>query len=317
MSKTQPRLGRGLSSIIGPVARRIEPAMPHEPVVPAGAPLSADAPDAGRVVMIELTRIVPNPHQPRTHFDETRLHELAASIRSAGVLQPVVVRPAASGGFELVAGERRWRAAKLVGLASIPAIVRAISDSESCELALIENLQREDLGPIERAQGYQRYLQTFQTSVEALAARLGESRSNITNYLRLLRLPEEIQSALGDGALGMGQARAIAGILDTHRQLAIARMAIRRNLSARQVEALARAGDSEPTSAEALSSGAGHTRVGEVRHVAELERELSAAVGMLVEVKPGRKKNSGSVTIRYTTIEEFERVADCLRRSGA
>jgi ParB family chromosome partitioning protein len=221
------------------------------------------------------------------------------------VLQPVLLRRGDDGMFELVAGERRWRAAEIAGLDSIPAIVREFSDAQSFETALIENLQREDLAPLERARAYQQLVDTYGSSVEDIAQRLGESRSNVVNYLRLLALSNEIQELISTGDLGMGQARAIAGISNPQQQLAIARLAIRRNLSVRQVETLAKR-----TPAGQASTARAQRAIDP--HLADVEQALSKAVGLPVKLFPGKKKNSGRVVIRYDSLEEFDRIAETI-----
>lgn len=279
-----PRLGKGLSAIVGPAAK------------PAPA-------NDGPSREIPLSAIRPNPNQPRREFDETALSELSNSIRINGVLQPVLVRPLPDGQFELVAGERRWRASQRAGKTSIPAIVRELTDQQSLEIALIENLQRQDLGTLERAEGYQRYLDLFGGSVEQLAVRLGESRPNLVNYLRLLKLPNEVRHLLTNGEIGMGHARAIAGVADAQRQVAIARLAIRRNLSVRQVETMCREVPAAP------SGNRDGLPTGSVRHMEHVAEQLSRAIGMPVQVITGKRKNSGRVIITYNSIEDFDRLA--------
>jgi ParB family chromosome partitioning protein len=303
MPKSTPRLGRGLSAIIGP--RTVSHFPPRVAAASDAPPLPTD------IRHVAIDAIVPNPRQPRLPFDDAGLKELAASIRANGIIQPVLLRSAQAGRYELVAGERRWRAAKLAGLDSIPAVVRELSDAQSLELALVENLQREELGPLERAGGYQEYLHTFGASVEQLADRLGESRANVANYLRLLRLPTEIQQLITAGHLEMGQARALLGIDDPQRQLAIARLAGRRNLSVRQVERLARG--SQTGAAEPRSPGPR----ARAKHLGDIERALTRALGLPVALQPGKKKNSGRVVIRYKNLDEFDRIAERLGGSSS
>lgn len=337
VSKPTPnRLGRGLNSLLGnrlaqapeapdnAVSRETAFAeRPHSGAQP-GAPGSEAADTAGPdnrvsretelagagvrtdVRMVSIAELYPNPRQPRTHFADPALEELADSIRAKGVLQPIMVRPRAVGGFELVAGERRWRASRMAGLTEIPAVVRSLSDSEAVELALIENLKREDLTPIERSRAYQQYMAEFGLSVERLAERLSESRASVANYLRLLKLDPEILTLLGAGELGMGQARALAAVDDRQRQLALARLAIRRNLSTRQVEALTRgdgAGTKETNNDVSRETGLS-------RHLRDLERRLGKALGVAVRLVPGRGKNSGRILIPYGNLDEFERILE-------
>jgi ParB family transcriptional regulator, chromosome partitioning protein len=294
MSKPVPRLGKGLSAIIGPRTA--------SGFVPTAA--AHDLADRTLVKEIPIESIQPNPQQPRTHFDESALQSLADSIRANGLLQPVIVRPSADGRYELVAGERRWRAARLAGLARIPATVRSLSDQDSLAIALLENLQREDLGPLERAAGYRNYMETFAVSADQLADRLGESRANVANYLRLLKLQDEIQQMLSNGQLGMGQARALASVDDTQRQLALARLVARRNLSVRQVEDLARRAPA-PQAETAPPSGVR-------QHLGEVEQAFTRALGVRVALIPGRKKNAGRIVIQYDTLDEFDRIAERL-----
>ena len=290
MSKDTPRLGRGLNAIVGR----------HSGLAPDQS-IGVDNPDNVRQVALDC--ITPNPRQPRRSFDDAAMDELARSIRAKGMLQPIIVRPIGAGRFELVAGERRLRAAKLAAMQVVPAFVRSLSDAESLEIAMIENLQREDLSPLERAAGYQRYIDTFNVSIEELAKRLSESRATISNYLRLLRLRPEVHALIGAGQLGMGQARAIAGIADQERQLAVARLAARRNLSVRQVEALARRDGPPPRPQAAPARTADH-------HYKDVAAALSKQLGLRVSLWPGKKKNSGRIVIHYNELEEFDRVAE-------
>jgi ParB family transcriptional regulator, chromosome partitioning protein len=296
MSKPTNRLGRGLSALI--------------PSAPTPRPAQPDV--AGGVVVreIPLDQIAQNPRQPRSTFHDATLQELAESIRTRGVLQPVIVRPATGGQYELVAGERRLRAAKLANLTTIPAVIHELADPDALEIALVENLQREDLAPLERAAAYQQYLDTFGGTIDDLAAKLSESRANVSNYLRLLKLRPEICYMLGSGDLAMGQARAIAAIDDPERQLAIAKLAVRRNLSVRQVEELARAG-SESAEQRAVAE---RPRV-EDRNRENVAQELSRVTGLRVRLLAGRKKNSGRVVISYNSLEEFDALAK--RLTGA
>jgi len=292
MAKSEPRLGRGLTSLIRPQS-------PAAPAIPAEPP-SAAAVAGPREIPTEAIRA--NAAQPRKKFDDAPLQELAASIRTHGILQPLIVR-ARGDGFELIAGERRLRAARLAGLPTVPAIVKNANDSVSLEIALIENLQREDLTTLERARAYQQYLDTFGGQVDRLAERLGESRSNVANYLRLLTLSPAVQELLASGELGMGQARALIGVPDTAKQLALARMVVRRNLSVRQVESLVKAdGDPGAKAPARTAQTTGHLR--------DVERGLSKALGVSVSLRAGRKKNSGQIVIRYNSLEEFDRIAE-------
>lgn len=300
MAKSSPRLGKGLNALIGP-----RPSTPfrrqHAPIA-STAPDNADG-DEPRLRDLAIDSVRPNKNQPRIRINEDALAELAASIKQSGVLQPILVRPVGDDQYELIAGERRWRAANQAGLDSVPAIVHEASEAEAFELALIENLQREDLDPLERATAYQQLIDTANLTVDAVAARLGESRANIYNYLRLLRLGGDVQALIASGDLAMGQARAIAGIDNPQRQLAVARMAVRRNLSVRQVEELAKEPRRNASTEHSAPSAAEH-------HFADIAGSLSKALGLSVVMQPGKKKNSGRVVIRYNSLEEFDRIAE-------
>ncbi len=293
MSKPTQRLGRGLSTLVG---SRPTAAIPPTDVT--------DSDRDEHTVDVPVDAIRVNPRQPRTVFDDQALEGLAESIKTHGLMQPVVVRPLGNGRYELIAGERRWRACRLAGVTSVAAAVRKCSDAEALELALVENLQREDLNPIERAMAYRTYIDEMRVTAEVLATRTAQSRANIANYLRLLNFGDEIRAMVNDGQLGMGQARAIAGISDAQRQLAVARMAVRRNLSVRQVERLATG--SQPVRAK--EDGAS----GAERHQSEVEAALSKSLGMAVKLHSGRRKNSGRVVIHYKDLEEFDRIAQRL-----
>jgi ParB family transcriptional regulator, chromosome partitioning protein len=288
MSKPNVRLGKGLSALIAP----------RVPVSQPAAPIPAEPPGT-----IPVTSVHPNPKQPRKDFDEPSIAQLADSIRAKGVLQPIIVRPLPQGQYEIIAGERRLRAAKLAGLERIPATIRQVTDGESLEIALIENLQREDLNPIERAAAYREYLETFQCTVDQLATRLAESRPNISNYLRLLELSEPVRKMLAAGELSMGHARAIASISEPERQLALALLCVRRNLSVRQVEALAKRGDEQPPKAESRNPLRD-------RHLGDVEQVLGRELGLPVKLYPGRKKNSGRLVIKYRSLDEFDLIAN-------
>jgi ParB family transcriptional regulator, chromosome partitioning protein len=308
MSKSPSRLGRGLNALISNREHSATPAAAH---APAAVPAAHGVADGPHIRSIPVDRITPNRHQPRTTFNDATIRELADSIKANGVLQPIVVRSAADGAFELVAGERRWRAATLAGLTTVPAVVRDLTDAQSFEIALIENLQREDLGPLERAAAYQHYLDTFGGTIEDLGQRLSESRANISNYLRILKLRPEICYMIGAGELGMGQARAIAGIADPQRQLALANLAARRNLSVRQVEELTRQASETTTEAEAERAPSEET-LGRRHHFRDLEAALSKGLGMRVRVFPGKKKNSGRIVVAYNNLSEFDALAERL-----
>ncbi|HEX2063543.1 MAG TPA: ParB/RepB/Spo0J family partition protein [Acidimicrobiales bacterium] len=271
-------------------------------------PPEVDRADAGPALRdLPLTSITPSSFQPRRQFDEEGLASLAASIRELGVLQPVLVRPGQSGGFELVAGERRWRAAKRAGLQTIPALVRDVGDDTSLEQALVENLHREDLNPLEEAAAYQQLLEDFHLTHEELAARVGKSRAAITNTLRLLQLPPGIQRLVADGQLAEGHARALLGTPDRAFQEALAKRAVTEGLSVRAVEEAVR---SRNQLGERLASAddAAPRPVRRLRPpgLLELEELLSTHLDTRVKVEMGAKK--GRVVIDFSTLEDLERL---------
>ncbi|HVC54345.1 MAG TPA: ParB/RepB/Spo0J family partition protein [Stellaceae bacterium] len=281
-AKRQP-LGRGLAALFGEAGAR-----------PAGAPGGA------RSVPIEAIR--PSPFQPRRHFAEAELEGLAQSIREKGIVQPLLVRPVADAAadFELIAGERRWRAAQRVGLHEVPVVIRPFSDAEAIEIALVENLQREDLSALEEAEAYSRLVREYGRSQASLAAAVGKSRSHIANTLRLLALPEPVRRSLDDGALSAGHARALLGTPDP---AALALEVVRRGLNVRATEALVRrraaAKPARPTSPRDADTLA-------------LERELATALGLRVSLSP--KRRGGSLTVHYTSLDQLDRVLALLRR---
>ncbi|HVN51733.1 MAG TPA: ParB/RepB/Spo0J family partition protein [Acidimicrobiales bacterium] len=247
----------------------------------------------------------PNPNQPRTYFDEEALVSLTASVAAVGVLQPVLVRPAEGGRFELIAGERRWRAAKRAGLQTIPALVRTVADADSLEQALVENLHREDLNPLEEAAAYQQLMEDFGLTQEQVANRVGKSRSAVTNTLRLFQLPPSVQKLVAERKLSAGHARALLGSPDRLFQETTARRAVAEELSVREVEELVRQhvdADQEPTEEPASRPAASLRPAGLV----ELEELLSAHLDTRVSVTMGAKR--GRVVVDFATIEDLERI---------
>jgi ParB family chromosome partitioning protein len=293
-------LGKGLSSII------------------PGAELTDTGSTQGAVLLdIPVASVSPNPHQPRVHFDEETLSELSASIAEMGVLQPILVRPLDDGAFELIAGERRWRAAQRAGLTTIPAVIRMTDDVSSVEQALVENLHRQDLTALEEAAAYQQLLDEFSLTHDQIATRVGKSRSAITNSLRLLGLPPAVQRLLADGQLSAGHARALLGTPDRTRQEQLAREAAAGGWSVRMVEDAVRADtvgspeavpstdhESEPEPVD----GAGLTPATRLRPpgLLELEHLLAEHLDTRVSVQMTAKK--GRVTIEFADLEDLERI---------
>ncbi len=281
-------LGRGLSSLLGEVQQE--------------APVDGAQPVRGGVQLIPIASIEPHLGQPRRHFDEEALAELADSIRGRGVIQPIVVRPH-GGRYQIVAGERRWRAAQKARLHEIPAIVREFDDAETLEIALIENIQRRDLNAIEEAQGYKRLLEEYGHTQEALARLVHKSRSHVANLLRLLELPDAVQEMVATGALSMGHARALIGAPDPE---ALAAEVVRRGLSVRETEKLVRAGKPRQ-----LRMGGIEVK-GAAADLAALERQLSDMIGLKVGIKHSPK--GGTVTLAYSSLDQLDMI--CQRLSG-
>lgn len=297
-------------------------------LIPAGETGDDNDGDAPRLEELALDAIVPNPHQPRAHFDEESLSELAASIREIGVLQPILVRPT-DNGYEILAGERRWRAARRAGLAVIPAVVRTTDDLGSVERALIENLHRQDLTPLEEAAAYQQLVEDFEFTHEQVASRVGKSRSAITNTLRLMSLPPSIQHFLADGRLSAGHAKALLGTPDRAFQEQLARRAAAEAWSVRAVEEAVRdrsAGLSpvldapEPevegsagTPAERGTQRA-HSRL-RAPGLLELEELLADRLSTKVAVSMGAKR--GKLVIDFADLEDLERLYHLMSGSDA
>ena len=276
-------LGRGLGALI-----------PTEVVV-------GDRPSA--LLEVPVVAIRANPHQPRTSFDEESLAALTASVREVGVLQPVLIRQTGEGAYELIAGERRWRAAKRAGLPTIPAIVREVSDHGRVEQALIENLHRQDLGPLEEAGAYQQLIEDFGLTHEQLSVRVSKSRAAITNALRLFQLPPAVQKLVADNQLTAGHARALLGTPDRAFQEALGRRAVAEELSVRAVEEAVKArNELGGASPDRVTAGSKLRPPG----VLELEELLSSHLDTRVRVHLGTKR--GRVTIDFATLEDLERI---------
>ena len=254
---------------------------------------------------VPISSLVPNSFQPRKHFDEEQLASLTASIRELGVLQPVLVRPAEDDRYELVAGERRWRAAKRAGLQTIPALVRDVGDDASLEQALVENLHRQDLNPLEEGAAYQQLIEDFHLTHEELATRVGKSRAAVSNTLRLFQLPPTIQRLVAEGQLAEGHARALLGTPDRAFQEALAKRTVSQGLSVRAVEEAVRARNELGEPAAGGADG-GPTRRLRPPGLLELEELLSRHLDTRVKVDMGAKK--GRVLVEFASLEDLERI---------
>jgi len=282
---TKPRgLGRGLDALLGGAA----PARGEE-----------------ELVQLPVEAVRPGKYQPRTRIDEASLAELADSIRARGVIQPIVVRPAGDSAYEILAGERRWRAARMAGLARIPAVVRDVTDDAALGIGLIENIQREDLSPLEEASGLKRLIDEFRLTHEEVARAIGRSRAGVTNLLRLLELAAPVQALLQEGKIDMGHARALLA-LSKQRQIELAHRIAQKGLSVREAERLVNqaAGPARPAHRGAARADADTRR---------LQEELSETLGASVRIKP-RRGGRGSVVIDYASLDELQGLLRKLRR---
>ena len=298
-------LGRGLNALFGDAAV-------EAPVLATPGSAARAAPVAGDSVQhIPVGAIRPLPGQPRRHFDETAIAELADSIGLRGLLQPIIVRRAPDGdGYQLVAGERRWRAAQRAGLHQIPALVRELDDAATYEIALVENIQRQDLNAIEEASAYRRLIEDFGHNQEALAKLVGKSRSHVANLMRLLDLPASVQELVGDGSLAMGHARALIGVDDAE---AIARRVAEEGLSVRAVEALVRAGKGGDAPRQAPLENKSMDVVGRDPDIVEVERHLSELLGIGVAIQYAGE-GKGALTLKFATLDQLDMI--CQRFSG-
>jgi ParB family chromosome partitioning protein len=305
--KEKPRhLGRGLEAIFSPIIFG-----PAEDEPASGGPLPVVAsnfpPDKelrASLKEISVDAISPNPYQARTVWNEQELKDLAESIKANGVLQPIIVRPLGPG-YQLIAGERRFRAAQLVSLTTIPALVRQATDEQMLEWALIENIHRTNLNPIERAKAYQNYISTFSLTQAEAAERLGEDRSVIANYLRLLDLPAEIKQMLAEGELTAGHARAILALPTDELRRKLANRAMAGRLSVRDVERLV----------QKYLVGTGEARTAlrsKPAHILDLERKLSSQLGTKVTIETRKKGQRGRIIIEFYSLDEFDGITERL-----
>jgi len=278
-------LGRGLDALLG-----------------GGSRTKSD----GDLADLAVGSLRPGKYQPRTRMDQASLAELAESIRVRGILQPVVVRPVDGGNYEILAGERRWRAAQIAGLASIPALVREVSDDAALGIGLIENIQREDLNPIEEASGLKRLVEEFRLTHEEAARAVGRSRSAVTNLLRLLELAQAVQEMLLEGRLDMGHARALLGV-GKAKQVELAGQVAARGLSVREAERLVQHANAVP------KAGVKPARARLDADTRRLQEDLSEALGATVAVKP-RKAGRGSLVIDYASHEQLDGIVARLKR---
>lgn len=315
-AKSAKGLGRGLSSLMGEAVSKAAEGggSPNETLV--AQPMFTINGDMSAAIQLPVSQLQPGRYQPRRHFDEAALAELSESIEKHGVMQPIVVRVVAKNQYEIIAGERRWRAAQQAKLTSVPVIIREVNDTQALELALIENIQRADLNPLEEAAGYQRLMDEFNYTQEKLSAEVGKSRSHIANLLRLLKLPDSIKSRIDSGALTMGHARALLMAKDPE---LLAQQIIELGLSVRQAEE--RAKGIVPNEAGVSAKGtAGESKQPRQRRssgeksedVMQLENMLAESLGLRVSIDT-RGAQSGEVIISYDSLAQLDEI---LRRLG-
>ncbi|HVY87988.1 MAG TPA: ParB/RepB/Spo0J family partition protein [Hyphomonadaceae bacterium] len=306
-SLKQPRLGRGLSALLGDYSgarNAIETPAPGAVAAPGEASVEEDLSSSD----IAIDRIVPNPKQPRRTFIEAELEELAESIRTKGVLQPILVRPDPANAemFEIVAGERRWRAARRAGLTVIPAVVREMDDREMLEIAIIENVQRSDLNPVEEAEAYKSLIDRFGRTQESVATQVGKSREHVSNTIRLLNLPDDVREHVREGRLSAGHARAL---LKTQDPSALAAIVIAKGLSVRDTESLAKVDKSAGKSPRIETKSAEDKDV----DTKALELDLQRSLGLDVDIRHVNGKG-GEVRIRYSQLEQLDEICRLLSR---
>jgi len=305
--KNKPRLGRGLSSLISVSDLPVEAEIAPTPAVPTSHPPIPPSSHSTSPGELPIAQIQPNPHQPRRSFNDASLAELAASIKSTGLIQPILVRKVGQQ-YQLIAGERRLRAARLAGLAAIPAIIRDIDTVTQAQMALIENIQREDLNPIDRANGYRTLIDQLGLTQAELAGRLGEDRSSIANFLRLLDLTESVKTMVRDGRLSVGHAKLIAGISDPKEQERLANLVLLQGLSVRNLERAMKEGAKAEKPKSPLS--------GPAAHLQDLEKTISRQLGLRVSLRAAAKKGKGRLIIHYASLDQFDEVLARLKVSA-
>ncbi|MCL4492002.1 MAG: ParB/RepB/Spo0J family partition protein [Nitrospirae bacterium] len=269
-----------------------------------GKGLEALLPERGdEVIKIDIGKVLPNEHQPRKIFNDEALKDLADSIKEKGVLQPIIVSRVGDGTFRLIAGERRWRASHIAGLTKIPALIKDVSSQDAIEIALIENIQREELNPIETAEALNRLLKEFNLTQEALSQRVSKDRATIANYLRVLKLPDEIKSLINTSSLSMGHAKALLSIESRQKQIEAAKEIIRRGLSVREAEALSKRFSASPQAKVKKKKE-------KLPEVADLEDKLTRSLGTRVKIQHKDKK--GKIEIEYYSLDELDRLLEIL-----
>ena len=301
MPKAPRRLGRGLSSIIS-----IPETDPPRSSLPGAAPPRESAQPGPASVKVDQLRS--NPSQPRRQLSAEDLKALADSIAKTGVIQPIAVRPAGQDVYEIIAGERRWRAAQMAGLTEIPAVIREATDEQMLEISLVENIFREDLNTIDRALAYRRYCDEFDLTAEQVAQRIGEDRSTVANYLRLLGLPSEVKAWVAEGKLAMGHARCLLALPAAQDRIRAGRIAMEKDLSVRALEKLVR----ELLAAGPAAGPQGRGQREKRPLIRNLEEAFIQALGTKVEISESRRKGKGRIVIHYGSLDDFDRISERL-----
>ncbi|MBR6444229.1 MAG: ParB/RepB/Spo0J family partition protein [Firmicutes bacterium] len=307
MASKKGGLGRGLDALFGDAGVSFtEPGKKEETKKPAKSGTDrAKAPADGELLLVDINDIAPNPAQPRKNFDEEKLKELADSIKSQGVIQPLVLTPT-TGGYEIIAGERRWRAARIAGIKEVPCIVRELTEEQKSLLTIIENMQREDLDPIEEAEGLSKMAETYGLTHEQIAQSVSKSRADITNSLRLLKLPEAIRNMVSDGLITKGHARALLAVEDEGRQLQIAETIVAEDLSVRATEVLVKGKQIRRKPRKKV--------IRRSADIAQVERDLKDIFGTKVRLE--HRAGKGVISIEYYSKDELERLIEMLRSLG-
>ena len=322
--RPEKKLGRGIGSLLGGAGAEyssqelsidVKEASPARPLASSQTSVAPIEPEK-RVWSISIDKLVPGQYQPRKRFEKTALEELAQSIKENGILQPIVVRKRSAGGYEIVAGERRWRAAQLAGLHEVPALIREYSDKEALQLALIENVQREDLDPIEEAESYQRLMQEFSYSQAQVAEKVGKERSTVANAIRLIALPNEIKDMLSEKQISIGHAKVLLAEANKQEQIKLAKTCIEKGLSVRALETILK------KNTAALQSGDGKTASGATadpmkqdlsqRLAVELAEQLQKSLGTKVQIN--YKAGKGDLTIHFYSDEQLNTIYEKINR---
>jgi ParB family transcriptional regulator, chromosome partitioning protein len=310
MQRPLKRLGKGLDALVSRYVEDVPAPSEHQshPPQPDQPPHANKGPITQNPTVLPIDTLIPNPLQPRREAAKANIDSLARSISHSGMLQPIAVRYR-DGQYQIIAGERRWHAARRAGLTSVPVLIRNATDEQMLELALIENIQREDLNPIDRAHAYREFCTRFELRPEAVAERLGEDRTTVVNYLRLLDLPDVVREFVVAGRLAMGHARCLLGVDDDERRVELAEAAITNQWSVRALEEAVRSAkrESPPTSPSRRAETPQRSP-----HIRDMERRFEEALKTKVSILEGKRKGSGRILIEFYTLDDFDRIASSL-----